>query len=180
MRPRRYSTEAIILSRKSYGEADRILTVYSKHYGKVQLLAKGVRYPKSRKRGHIEVFSLIRFSAAHGKHLDLITEAETLDSFEKVRKELKKVAVAYHLVDVVKMTTAFEEKNEKLFEIAMNYLNLLTATQLRKLRHMFIKDCLVLLGFWPLGKDLTDPDKILEKITERRVSSIRVGKKLLQ
>jgi len=93
VKPRRYSSDAIILSRKNYGEADRFLTVYSKNFGKLRLLAKGVRRPKSKKRGHIEVFSQLKFSASKGKGIDLITEAETIASFEVIRKDLKKVTV---------------------------------------------------------------------------------------
>jgi len=62
-----YSSEGIILSRKNYGEADRILTVFSKNYGKVTLLAKGIRKLISKKRGHLEIFSEVKFSAVSGK-----------------------------------------------------------------------------------------------------------------
>ena len=51
-------TEVIILARTDYGEADRILTVLSPEYGKLRLLAKGVRRVKSKLAGGIELFSV--------------------------------------------------------------------------------------------------------------------------
>ena len=54
---RTYKTEGIILKRINFGEADRILTSYTKHFGKISLLAKGVRKITSRKGGNIELFN---------------------------------------------------------------------------------------------------------------------------
>src|SRR3989344_8334314 len=96
MRFRTYSSDCIVLSRRNYGEADRILTVYSRHYGKLKLLAKGVRKPKSKKRGHIEVFSRLRFSASKGKGIDIITEAELIEPYDFLRRDLRKTSLAYY------------------------------------------------------------------------------------
>src|SRR3990167_232676 len=98
MKPRNYTSEGIVLARKNYGEADRIIVIYSKHFGKLRLLAKGVRRPKSRKRGHIEVFSRLKFQVSRGKGMDLITEAEIIQNFSEIRKSLKKVTVAFFCI----------------------------------------------------------------------------------
>ncbi len=115
MRPKRYSSEGIVLARRSYSEADRILVVYSRNYGKISFMAKGVRKPKSRKRGSLEIFSHIKFSAARGRNLDIIEEVEIIDSFQTIRKSLKRVAVAYYLMEVVVRVTREDKKNEKFF-----------------------------------------------------------------
>ena len=54
MTPRNYTSEGIVLARKRYSEADRILSIFSKTFGKNVYIAKGVRKPRSRKRGHLE------------------------------------------------------------------------------------------------------------------------------
>ncbi len=180
MRGKRYSSEGIVLARRNYSEADRILVVYSKNYGKISFMAKGVRKPKSRKRGSLEVFSHIKFSAARGRNLDIIEETEIIDSFQTIRKSLKRVAVAYYLMEVVGRVTQEGEKNENFFALILKYLqNLKTTKSLRKLREEFIFQTLVLLGFWPKGRRMDNPDKILENVVEREINSIRVGKKLL-
>ena len=180
MTPKRYSTEGIVLARRNYSEADRILVIYTKNYGKISLIAKGVRKLNSRKRGHLEVFSYLKFSAARGKNLDILTEAEIIDSFPKVREDLKKVAVAYYLMEVAGRTTRDGEPNTEVFGIILEYLKRLKKEEkLRKLRLDFILELLTDIGFWPKGKIMDNPDKVLEEVVEREISSARVGKKLL-
>lgn len=181
MKPRRFSSEAIVLLRRNYSEADRILTVFSKDYGKLSLMAKGVRKPKSRKRGALEVFSQIKFSASRGKDLDLVTEVEIIESFNSIRDDLKRVSVAYFFVETVEKLTREGEKNVKEYDLLLRNLNDLKSTKsLRKLREIFIYEVLVLLGYWPKGKKLDSPDQALENITERNMASVRVGKAILE
>jgi DNA repair protein RecO (recombination protein O) len=175
-----FSSEAIILSRKNYSEADRVLVIFTKDHGKLTLLAKGVRKPKSRKRGHIEIFSHIKFSASVGHTWDFITEVQTLNSFDKVRHDLKKVAVGYYLMDVVNKLTHEEERSEELYLLTLKtFLELETSDKLGSLRKNFITEALTVLGFWPEGKEMSDPDKVLEEVVERKINSVRVAKKLL-
>ncbi len=180
MRGRTYKSDGIVLQRRNYSEADRILVVYSKHYGKLSLMAKGVRKPKSRKRGALEIFSHFKFSAARGKNLDIVTETELINPFPVIRKDLKKTSVAYYLMEVVNKLTREGERNEKLYSQILKNLRMIEKTEsLRKLREKFVYDSLVLLGFWPKSKFLPNPDEILADVTERELFSVRVGKKVL-
>ena len=144
-----------MLARRNYSEADRILVIFSKKYGKISLIAKGVRKLNSRKRGHLEVFSWLKFSAAKGKNLDILTEAEIINTFPKVRDDLKKVAVAYFLMEVVGRVTRENERNEELYSHILATLRALkTSEALKKLRKDFVYQTLVLIGFWPRGKTM--------------------------
>lgn len=177
---RSYTSEAIVLARKDLGEADKILVLFTKNHGKLSILAKGVKKPKSRKRGHLEVFSHIRFSASKGKNLDLVTEVETLNTFPKLRKSLERVSVGYFLVETVARLTQESEINEEIFSLLLTTLNgLEEARKLRTLREDFIFSSLVCLGFWNREKPLVNPDGFLQQIAERQINSIRVGKKLV-
>lgn len=169
-----------MLSRKNYLEADRILVVFSKDYGKLTLLAKGVRKPKSRKRGSVEVFNYIKFAASRGKGFDIVTEVEMIDSFSEIRSSLKKASVAYFFLEATNRLTQEGEKNEKLFLLVIEYLGCLgNANNLKNLRKKFIYEVLVLLGFWPRNKTMNNHDQVIEKIAEREMFSIRVGRKML-
>lgn len=176
-----YSSEGIVLARRNYGEADRILSVYTKNHGRISLIAKGIRRPKSRKRGHLEIFSYIRFQAATGRGLDLMTEAEVIDDFKEIRKNLKKVSLAYYFCEVVGKITHEGEVNERLFDLILENLEKLKSeTELKKLRLDFILRLLILLGYWPTGKPLLDIDNKLEEVIERQINSVRVGKMMLK
>jgi len=181
MKPRAYTSEGVVLARRNFGEADRILVIYTKNFGKVSLLAKGIRRPKSRKRGHVEVFNNIKFQAVAGRGLDIITEAEVIEDFSEVRKSLKKISLAYYLMEVVgRITHEGEEKTEVYNLLLTSLQKLKSAKMLKKLRLDFITDLLIILGYWPVGIPLFSPDEKLEEVTERQIYSERVGKRMIQ
>ena len=180
MKPHSYTSEGIVLGRRDFGEADRILILYTKNFGRISLIAKGVRRPKSKKRGHLEVFNLVKFQAITGHGIDMMTEAEVIDDFKDIRKSLKKISLAYYFSEVIGRITHEQESNIELFHLILNYLSSLkTATELKKLREDFIGEILVLLGYWPADKKLSDPDEKLEEVIERQIYSVRVGKRML-
>jgi DNA repair protein RecO (recombination protein O) len=179
MNPRTYTSEGIVLARKNYGEADRIISVFSKDKGRIALIAKGIRRPKSRKRGHIEVFSRFKFQAVTGHGLDIMTEAELVDDFKDVRGSLKKISLAYYFMEVIGRITHEGEGNTGVYDLLLESLEKLkTAKLLKKLRFDFLNNLLILLGYWPQGKSLPDPDQKLEEVIERQIYSARVGKRL--
>jgi len=180
VRAKKFTSEGIVISRKNYSEADRILVIYTNDYGKLSVMAKGVRKLKSKKRGHLEVFSHIKFSASKGSGIDVMTEVESINDFHKIKKDLKKVALAYYFMEVVFKLTSQEEKNKELFRLILNYLDKLDIDKnLRRLRYSFIQDLLVLLGYWPVNRIMANPDKVLEEVLERQVYTLRIGKRLL-
>jgi len=181
VRPRIYSSEGIILKRKNYGEADRILTVFSKHFGKNTFLAKGVRKLASKKRGHLEIFTQIKFSAVTGKGFDILTETISINNFSKVRLSLNKVSLAYYFCEVVNKITREGEKQSIVYGLLSTALEQLsTAKNLKILRKQFILDLLIDLGFWPESRKMIDHDIELEEVLERQIYSVRVGKKVLE
>ena len=180
MNNRHYSSIGIIISRRNFSEADRILTLYTETFGKLKFIAKGIRKLGSRKRGHLEIFSMIKFSASKTTNLPLLTEVETIDDFGSVREDLRKVAVGYYFMEVIEKITQEGEKNTFLFGHLVSYLNLLQSSgDLKKLRESFVRDTLTLTGFWPQGQTSSNIDLILENVTERKFVSSIVGKKLL-
>lgn len=180
MKIKTYISEGIVLSRKNYGEADRILIVISKHFGKVSLLAKSIRKIKSKKRGHLEIFSKIKFSAVKGHGMDIITETETINDFSGVRVNLNKISLAYYFCEVVNKITHEESQLSSVFSLlSQSLVNLETETELKKLRLQFIYNLLTIMGYWPVGKKLIDADIVLDDVLERKLNSIRVGRQIL-
>lgn len=140
-------------------------------------IAKGIRKPKSRKRGHLEIFSYINFHAVTGRGIDLMTEVEVIDDFTLVRKSLKKISLAYYICEVIGKITHEDETNLRLFNLILQSLKQLkNEKELKKLRLDFIYNLLTIMGFWPAGKNLINPDEKLEEVIERQLYSKRVGK----
>ena len=116
-RQRLYRTDAIVLKRRDYGEADRLLTVFTPARGKLILLAKGVRKTKSRKAGHVELFTHSTFLVARGRTWDLVTQAEIIESFRAVREDLLRTAYAYYAGDLLDGFTEEQDAHPPLFDL---------------------------------------------------------------
>ncbi|HUC95142.1 MAG TPA: DNA repair protein RecO [Candidatus Saccharimonadales bacterium] len=181
MKPHSYTSEGIILTRRNFGEADRILVLFTKDYGRISLLAKGIRRPKSKKRGHVEVFNKIKFQAISGRGLDLIIEAEVTEDFSEIRTSLKKISLAYYLMEVIGRITHEGEENADVYNLLFDSLQKLKSTKmLKKLRLNFVTELLITMGYWPRERVLTFPDEKLEEVIERQIYSERVGKRMLE
>src|SRR5437773_247463 len=83
-RARVYKPPAIVLRQRKLGDADKILTLYTANLGKIEAVAKGVRKTRSRLAGHVEPLTQATFMLAKGKSLDIVTQVETIESFQPV------------------------------------------------------------------------------------------------
>ena len=152
MKPRSYSTEGIILARHDYSDADRILRIYTKKFGKLGVLAKGIKGQKVKSVGMLEIFNKINYSAVRSPGLDIMTEAMVIDQYGGIRGNLKKISVAYFFLEVVDKITKEEEQNDDFYNLLCSYLDKLELSVAPgSLRKKFIEDSLVVLGFWPEG-----------------------------
>src|SRR3989344_2903487 len=94
------TTEGLILKRKNFGEADRVLTVLTPRLGKISIIARGVRKITSRRAGNIEVLNRTKLHLFKGKNYTL-TEAESLETFNKLKSNLTLSTVALHIIELV-------------------------------------------------------------------------------
>jgi DNA repair protein RecO (recombination protein O) len=100
-RPRVYKTEAIVLRTMDLGEADRVLTVLTPRLGKLRVIAKGVRRPRSRIGGGLQPFSDVQLVLAVGRTFDVITSSSLEDPHLGLRNDLHSTAAAWYLVELV-------------------------------------------------------------------------------
>jgi len=122
-RQRVYRTEAVVLRRHDLGEADRLTTVFSPLYGKLRLVAKGVRKPRSRKAGHLEPFTRVDLMAARGRELDIITQAEAIDLYPQLQENLERVGQAALIIELLDRFTVDErEENRALYALLVSTL----------------------------------------------------------
>ena len=121
-RQRLYRTPAVILKRMDLGEADRIVTLFSRDEGKVRAVAKGVRRTTSRSAGHLEPFTLSDVLLAVGRELDVVSQADTLDAFREIREDLDLTAHAFYLTELVDLLTEDRSENRAVYEILVDGL----------------------------------------------------------
>lgn len=142
-----YKTEGIILKRRNFGEADKILTIFTKHYGKIKVIAKGIRKITSKKAGALELFNHCKVVLAKGKDLDIVTETQVINSFSSWRKKLNKVGVAWYFCELVDKLTAEGQTNKDIFELLKNYLENLDQKNSSQFIRSFEEHLLNQLGF---------------------------------
>lgn len=104
------------------GEADRIVTLYSRDVGKIRAVARGVRRTTSRSAGHLEPFTLSDVMFAVGRELDVISQADTLEAFRGVREDLVLTTYAYYLAEMVDLLTEDRMENRAVFDVLVDGL----------------------------------------------------------
>jgi len=122
-RPRTYQTEAIIIKKTKLGEADRILTLYTPHLGKLQAVAKGVRRPRSKLAGHLELLTHSLVSLARGRNLDTITGSQTINSFLPLKSSLELASFGLYATELLNQFTADGIENYPLFQLMLQTMH---------------------------------------------------------
>ena len=125
--PRRYATDAIVLSRFDYGEADRILTLLTPTAGKVKAIAKGIRRQTSRIGGSLEPFAELRLLLARGRTFDVVTQVEVIHPWLNLRDDLVSFGTASYLAEMADRTQEERHAGESIYLLLKRGYELLDA-----------------------------------------------------
>jgi DNA repair protein RecO (recombination protein O) len=114
--PRSFRVEAVVLRHADWGEADRLLTLFTRERGKMRAIAKGARRIRSRKAGHLEPFTRVTLQLAKGRDLFIVTQADTLDAYILLGTELVKTGYASYVIELLdRFTTEDGSENYPVF-----------------------------------------------------------------
>ena len=146
-----FGVEAVVLRHVDYGEADRILTLFTRQLGKTRAIVKGARKIMSRKAGHLEPFTHVRLQLAKGRDMPLVTQAEMIDAYLPLREDLVLTSQASYVIELVDRFTYDEGSDSSgIFQLLIETLARLAekaepwmATRFYEMR---LLDC---LGFRP-------------------------------
>lgn len=119
-------TVAIVLRRTDYGEADRILTLLTPAYGKLSLLAKGVRKAKSKLAGGIELFSVSEITFIKGRgDVGTLVSTRLMKYYDRIVKDFDRTMLGYELIKRLHKVTEDEPEEAYflLLEQAFEALN---------------------------------------------------------
>lgn len=179
-----YKTEGIILKRKNIGEADRMLTVFTREYGKIRVIAKGIRKISSRRAPHLEPFTRVAMVVYRGKTLDSVSEVQPLAIYEDIRHDLERVSIAYYLCELVESLLAEKQEHAEVFLMfsqALSELGESRAGEMYRMSKAFTLALLWELGFLPRTQSLNGEalQDFIETITERKLKSTHFARQLL-
>lgn len=180
---RGFKTEGIVLKRRNFGEADRILTVFTKHRGKISVLAKGVRRITSRRAGNVELLNRVSIYLYPGKNFLILTEATSLDTHQRLKEDLTLSTYAYHIIELISKLTAENQENPSLYSDLLEVLARLSATPRQILIRAFEVKILKLMGFWSVRnlEEVSAKTKILlsqlENLSWNEIEKISIDEK---
>jgi DNA repair protein RecO (recombination protein O) len=149
-RERSYRVEAVVLRHTDWGEADRLLVIYTRELGKLRVVAKGARRLRSRKAGHLEPFTRVQLQLARARDMPIVTQAETVDAYLPLRDDLLRTGYASYIIELLDRFTFEEGENRPLYRLLVESLERLSkgVDPFSTLRYYEIR-LLDLLGFRP-------------------------------
>lgn len=179
-----YRVEAIILKRKNVGEADRILTIFTKEYGKLRVIAKGIRKISSRRAPHLEIFTRVTMIIHVGITFESVSEVTPMDTFSTLRSDLARVSLGYYLCELTDSLLPERQKHEDVYKMLWDALATLNDKRVKDIYYhskQFTLEILWRLGFLPREKILSGAklQSFVESITERRLKTPHFARTLL-
>ncbi|GBD10702.1 DNA repair protein RecO [bacterium HR23] len=147
--PRLYQVHAIVLKDREVGEADRLVCLFTLERGKVWARANGVRKPTSRLGGHLQPLCHSRLLLARGRDRDVVSQAEALHTFPRLRSDLPLLAHAMACAEVLEGLTAEEQANPRAFHLLLRTLEGLEGGEGTLLVRWYEVHLLGALGFLP-------------------------------
>jgi DNA repair protein RecO (recombination protein O) len=110
-------TRGVVLSRTNYGEADRIVTMLTPDHGKLRLMARGVRKPKAKLAGGIELFSVSDMTFIRGRgEIGTLISTRLIKYYDRIVHDIERVQLGYELIKMLNKATE-DEPEPEYFEL---------------------------------------------------------------
>ncbi|OGF82566.1 DNA repair protein RecO [Candidatus Giovannonibacteria bacterium RIFCSPLOWO2_01_FULL_46_13] len=145
-----YQTEGIVLNSLDQGEADKLITVYTKEFGMMRLFARGTRRPSSKLNKFLNIFSYARFGFVSGKDSWHLIDAEDLEYFDEVFKNREKLFILGKALRFIERLHHGEGRDEDVFCLIKNTMDFLKAAPpelFPEFELIFYAKALALLGY---------------------------------
>lgn len=149
MTQQQYTTEAMVLSVRDMGEADRLAVLFSRDRGKITAAAYGARRPRSRLAGAVQSFAQVDISMMSGKNLDTIGQCEVKRSFRELREDITLMTYAAFLAELVSELWPDRSSDPSAYDVLVGAFGLLSERNPRLVALAGAWQLLALAGFHP-------------------------------
>ncbi len=120
--PRTYRTEALSLRKMPLGEADLLLTLYTRDAGTLRAVAKGARKTTSKLVGYFEPLTLNRLALSKGRNLDIVTQAQVIDNFSALKSSLTGLTQGLYIAELLDGFGSEANPNPELYYLSLEAL----------------------------------------------------------
>ena len=115
--PRVTKTVAVVLRHRRLGEADRVVTLLTPVRGKLDVVAKGVLRSRSKLAGHLEPLVECEVVLAHGRSMDIVTQAQTVEPFLALHSDLDQLSTGMYLLELADRFTVEHAEAGEVYEL---------------------------------------------------------------
>ncbi len=147
------TTEAVVLKSMKYRETSKIVTLFTKKFGKISAIVKGARGSKSKYGSSLEPMSYVSvvLYKKEGRELQTVSQCDKMKSFRQLTEDIDKIAVGLSVVEVVTIV-AHEEENPSLFKLLLDTLSAIDTTEKNAVNYFYNFQIHLtrILGFQPV------------------------------
>ena len=121
-----YTVEAIVLKTDDFGDANRVVTLFTKDFGKIEVNAYGCRRSRSPLSGVLQMFNHITATLTRGTKIDTIRDADIINFYDALTADLERLAYASMLFEIVNRMTLPRQAESEIFYLLKNSLPVLS------------------------------------------------------
>jgi len=119
-----FKTEGLVIKKMPFGEADFLVRVLTKDFGKMDVLAKGARKTASKLNPHLDILNHIRMQfVKNGERIPTLMDAEIIAKYDDWFSDADKLSIMGRVLQVIDMVILPGAKDEKLFFMALEFFN---------------------------------------------------------
>ncbi|WP_353096071.1 DNA repair protein RecO [Tissierella praeacuta] len=122
-------TEGVVLKELRYRDTSKILSIYTKRYGKIAVMARGAYRPKSQMIANTQPFSYNEYNLYKGKNFFYLNQGYIMDSFYSIRERIERVTYGYYILELIEKSLPEEQENEKIFKLLIKGLTVLSTLE---------------------------------------------------
>jgi DNA repair protein RecO (recombination protein O) len=127
-----YTTTALVLKRRDHNENDRLFCLYTKDYGKLDVLAKGTKKISSKLNPYMEPFYLVKVMIAKGKIFDKLANCNVIEGYQNLRKDLLGFALINYLAEITDNLIMGQTQSGEKFDLLIKTLEILEQEILKR------------------------------------------------
>ena len=126
----RYATEGFIFKQENSLGADRIFSIFTRDFGRVEVFGKAIREINSKLKSGAELFSVSRIEFIQGRNKKTLTDAVSLEKYKSLGKSPVKLEIAYRASDIINTFLKGQESDEKILKLMVDFFQKLDKNSL--------------------------------------------------
>lgn len=144
-----YQTEVIVLAVRDWGDADKMVTLFSREYGKIIAFANGARRPKNSLAGGMQLFTHVEVTLSPGKNCDSVKQCEIKHAFRQLQEDFNCMAYGSFIAELTAELCPERQPEPQVFDLLLEVFQILTVRNPRMVALAWAWQLLDITGYYP-------------------------------